>query len=195
MTKLPRHRTRKPPRRKQPRTIEIEDELAQLALVLDEQRLERGATGWFALPWRDGVNAFGLSVATAEHLVRGPIKALDSLNEDKYPLDLLYEHAEELFAETSSRDFSVKGAAIKAACRCLQLKISRSDGGGHGYNVILSRYIAQHVPDALVEIWRARDALGYELEFDGTARDRVRGAFRIAWRRGLFRAAYALGGS
>jgi len=82
-----------------------------------------------------------------------------------------------------------------AALRCLQVTISNSSGGGEAYNVILMRALTE-LPVNLVEAhvleWRCYDAIGTTAFLQGDLYDRRRRAFKIAWERGLFLAAYAI---
>jgi len=57
---------RKPAKKVHPKQPKIDDDLAELASVLDEYRLDRNSDGWFTVPWRDGWNAVGLALALAD---------------------------------------------------------------------------------------------------------------------------------
>lgn len=187
-------RCRKPPKRPSPRPRPVDDELVELARVLDERRLDNTAEGWFEPPWRDGWNAVGLATTLAtggevhKHLVEW-CRARCTEPEAYWRASEFLESRQLLETE-------------RAALRCFQVLASNSDGGGTVYNHILRlsfqrnghelSYETLLKIEEIVAMWRCQDAIGTQLQLQGDAHDRVRRAFKIAWSRGLYRAAYAL---
>lgn len=185
---------RKPPRRKPARPQPIDDELAELAQILDERRLEAGADGWFELPWRDGRNALGLALEQHQRRMEVPradagIEAAVILAEKLILADVrnadTYHAATERLAEIP---YTLNTAALRAALRCFQHVIMRSSG--ELYNGILRNALS--FDEDLVLRWRCRDAIGVLPQLENDTDDRRRRAFVIAWKRGLFHAAYAI---
>lgn len=186
---------RKDPSRKAPKRAPskpvIDDELVELARVIDEQRLDKNAAGWFSVPWRDGWNAVNLALDASQRAYRSsdpnevPEWALflGRLIRDRELSSQAYLTAD-MFIE--SRQVA---AFARAALRCYQLLVSRSDAGGDGYNRILFPLFDAQEPEAhegTIRYWRAQDALG------GFVDERRRAAFNTAWNRGLYKVAYAV---
>src|SRR5262249_8938144 len=163
------------------------------ALVLDEHRLDKSSKGWFELPWRDGRNAgllcFDVAARIVEH-TNNP-ETIRGLNEILRPVMIdnpahLYTRLEDLLGLVHRWGYQGVNDPLRAGFRCFQLWISQSSGGGHGYNDVIKRHCAEACEEDLVMKHRGRDALGTELQLQGDAMDRYRGAFKIAWGRGLF---------
>lgn len=185
--------------RKQP---PVDDDLNMLASVLAEMQLDNTAYGWFRPSWRNGVWAAKLAMAVAfsegifdgvgipdelaaRVLVNGGWSAFDA-----------YEQAGALYTRFVTSKMNTNTARlIGAALRCMQLKIAHSDGGGGVYNEILipmflplePRLIEHHVLE-----FRCHDSIGTTSHLMNDHNDRQRRAFRIAWERGLYLAAYSL---
>ena len=191
MAKVQRRKPKKRPAGK-PR---IDDELAELATVLDEQRLDNSVAAWFSIPWRDGWNAAWLArrawtelVVAKEYSRALYIESIIHERGSGYGADYdLYEGIDNWCQELPR---SVGYDLLRAAGRCVQVIIARSDGGGHTFNEILRpkfealvepERVAVHVQGA-----RRADVLGH------ISIPRLAGAFDIAWSRGLYQAAYAL---
>lgn len=197
--------SRKAPRRTH-RPTPIDDDLAELAGVLSEYALDNTAYGWFRPPWRDGVNAINLAmVAAMSARLTSPNAYLDVTNareilglitEPTVNSTLAYEQAGRLYNSLIQPKVNTDPVRfLAAALRCFQLKIANSHGGGTVYNEIL---VAAFLPvePALVESsvleHRCRDALGTTSHLQGDKHDRERSAFSIAWKRGLYFAAYSI---
>lgn len=191
---------RKPIRRKPAK--QIDTDLAELAEIIADHRLENNAKGWFELPWRDGRNAILLAHAEftriaiprstpnerqAACLVYTTVSSLTGMID-------AYHSAQELLG-LITRD-SHAARVIRAALRCLQIYIARSDSGGHGYNHILRAVFEQATDDSssLIETWRCLDAIRLDPTEPCISQynERRRRAFLIAWRRGLYYAAYSI---
>lgn len=177
--------TRKGPRRPAAKAPPVDQELVELASVIAEYSLDNNAFGWFQVPWRDGWNAVGLACTLSQ--IEPPswlYKAIDTRNIEPS----MYWLAEEQLADCTD-------PMLRAALRCLQVLIANSSGGGHAYNAILippfTGLDPERITDTIME-WRCRDSIGTTVQFQGDANDRQRGAFRAAWRRGLYLAAYSL---
>lgn len=185
---------RKPPKKVHPKQPKIDDDLAELASVLDEYRLERNSDGWFNVPWRDGWNAVGLAMSLSDCQDKEDAGAQLFLKvtwENRRSDASVYWEAGD-FLQTLGRDINVLTCA---ALRCLQVSVSNSSGGGEVYNAILTRALTElpvHLVEAHVLEWRCRDAIGTTAYLQGDLFDRRRRAFKIAWERGLFLAAYAI---
>lgn len=194
---------RKPRKIHHPRQRDvIDDDLKELAVALDEHRLERNASDWFAVSWHDGWNAVGLAKASFEvnfDEYASPREA----NIDKDLTEFL--HTRNKSAEVYWRagnylehiDREDVSPLLYAALRCLQVLISNSDGGGVVYNDILRRAFEKtempaHLFEDTILEYRCRDALGSTAVLQSDKGDRQRLAFSIAWRRGLFHVAYSL---
>jgi len=185
---------RKPAKKVHPKQPKIDDDLAELASVLDEYRLDLNSDGWFTVPWRDGWNAVGFAISLSDPQDDADREALTFINttfHDRRSDAYVYWQASE-FLQSLGRDINM---VTSAALRCLQVTTSNSSGGGAVFNAILSRaltelpvnYIIEHVLE-----WRCRDAIGTTSFLQGDLHDRRRRAFKIAWERGLFLAAYAI---
>lgn len=183
---------------------EVDDDLQELAEVLDEHRLDQNAAGWFTVPWRVGYYAASLGLACFRenadkfHPFQSPREKeiYDWLAEtlttgQRY--DHLYWQAGEFLQRIDLENVS---QYLFAALRCFQVWVSNSDGGGEVYNYILKSAFDKTEPSHLLEDvvleWRCRDALGVSSVLQSDHNDRKRRAFVIAWRRGLFHAAYSI---
>lgn len=205
--------SRKKPRRKRAETNELAPDLVELATIIAENRLATDARGWFELPWRSGWNVAWLGVAIETRLVgrnselstkisgwiakhqyaRMPIVFWYS---DHAELSLIYQEAESYREPTSSK--YTQRSALLVALRAIQLEIARSSGGGHVYNALLIQLLSDlnrppHYFADLVMQARCKDALGTTIQLKNDADDRKRRAFKTAWERGLYHAAYAIG--
>lgn len=158
-----------------------------------------GPPGWFSVPWRDGRYAMGL-VAALAYRVAQPLTLAPALASRLHAALTLSEQQRDVYWVCDDlRDEAyyvdlpptLQTLAIMRL-RMLQLLVSNSHGGGHGYNtVLLGSWHKLVFPDALpvaeiVQAQRASDAVG-------VADARRRAAFKAAWAAGLYRAAYALG--
>lgn len=168
-------------------------------MALDERRLDKNAEGWFSVPWRDGWNAVSLGHAAYFLLDYRAPSTVSSVAAD---LGLwLSERRTDAFAYWNIDDAIAEvGRAslmLRAALRCMQIVIARSDGGGEVYNAILRPAFDSYTPEAIesvIEPIRCLDALGFGSPgaTHPESYERRKKAFQIAWRRGLYRAAYAL---
>lgn len=179
---------RKAPRRPK-QTAPIDQDLVDLAAVIAEHSLENNAAGWFLMPWLDGWNAAALATMVAITESRGGV--VDWLSKTIASQSVspeMYWIAGDLIQETNNR-------YAKAALRCLQVFVANSSGGGHAYNAILIPAFmyanAEDVDEYILEC-RCLDSIGTRASLRGDADDRLRAAFRTAWSRGLYKAAYSL---
>ena len=191
-------------KRRAPRVTPLDDELLELAGVLSEYQLDNNAYGWFRPPWRNGECAIGLAAAAAYQtgIFDGNIETVydETIIKaliDEAPRDsMTYERAGELHRRLIQPKINTTTARLLAAAlRCVQLKISNSHGGGMVYNEILIPAflpIKEQLVEGLVLDFRCLDALGTTRQLTNTNADRQRSAFTIAWKRGLYLAAYAL---
>lgn len=183
--------SRKRPRRPPPKEAPIDDELHELAAVIAEHQLDNNANGWFLIPWRSGWNAVELANRAACH-DRGDCELLwlDDVCRNRTTSEDTYWTAQDLLATTTTPN-----RTLRAALRCLQVMLAKSDGGGEVYNAILlgvfSAFDPVNVEDLVLE-YRCRDSIGVSSRLAGDANDRLRRAFSIAWKRGLYAAAYSL---
>lgn len=209
-------RTRKPKRIAHPKqkAPDVDDDLKELAKVLDERRLEHNREGWFSLPWNSGYYA-GLCGLLAFRVNHDDFESqreehihdwLQGLYESSQPTDFVTKGGVTYFeAGDLLQGIDMSGAAstesvsplLYAALRCIQVFTSHSSGGGEVYNILLKLAFERcQVPDHLFEecVLEARclDAIGTTSSLKGDAYDRSRRAFLIAWKRGLFHAAYSL---
>lgn len=212
--------TRKPPRRKQPRErtpdrdvegrLIIDDDLAELAIALDAQRLDKNAVGWFSVPWRFGWNALAL----AQHVARQH-ETLEVKSEIlSYVAGAYGIHRADAEIYFRLGEYLERGSAFpdapaprqlheltRACLRVYQTIIAHSDAGGEAYNAILRPVFEKLLPEDIedpVLFWRRVDALGDpesagnpRFPHETIIRGRIR-AFDLAWSRGLYRAAYAV---
>lgn len=175
----------------------MDPDLVDLALALAECRLDTGARGWFDMPWRDSWNAVALAADLAH------AATIDTTPDDAEAISFVrcaavaraadtetYHRADELLRLCAGN------ALVSAALRCLQLTMSRSDGGGEVPSVVLriayERACIAGTHESLVITHRCHDALGTTVERQGDAFDKIRRAFSIAWDRGMFRTIYGL---
>lgn len=199
---MAKRQRRKPPKRK-PVTPPIDPDLRELAEALDEFRLDRNAEGWFTLPWRDGRNAARLAADVADSILgdnfhtplmrsavmRSAIAYVNEHSKVYTPSNEIYWMCEELIRSLPE----INGwHAARAALLCLQRWSSNSDAGGTAYNAWLRNGLGSDVTELQVIEHRCHDALGVGPQLRGDAGDKQRRAFVLAWKRGLFHAAYAL---
>lgn len=179
----------------------VDDDLIELASVIAEYQLDNNAYGWFRPSWRDGDNAaklameVGLAVCNIDvmkvYLVEVPHLVNQAARDN-----VTYERAGQLYNELIQPKINTISAGLfAAALRCLQLKISSSHGGGNVYNELLIQAFLPLDPspvfDYVLEA-RCKDAIGTTHHLQGDRNDRQRAAFTIAWKRGLYLAAYSL---
>ncbi len=201
--------SRKKPKRG-PRSggIELDDDFVELAVTIAEHKQDNNARGWFSIPWRDGWNAIDLLheewldvfMKNSQNLPPNHLAAAGLLNrmakKEEYDraAELLRSH--EGFHLDDQRDSLewIPGATqmMRAALRCLMLKISWSDGGGWAYNEFLRQAYQHAGTPELVRKWRCIDAIGVGPALQNDANDRARRAFITAWDRGLYHAAYSI---
>lgn len=180
---------------------EIDEDLHTLASVIAEYQLDDNAYGWFRPPWKDGRNAALLAAHTAytstvydgvRHSEESAAFALIRSDWDENA----YELAGTLYTFFVQSKMNTNTARLLgAALRCMQLKIARSDGGGAVYNEILIPMFLPLEPRAVADLMlehRCLDSIGTTAQLQGDRNDRQRSAFRIAWQRGLYLAAYAI---
>lgn len=177
---------RKGPRRPPPKQMPIDDELSELASVIAEHQLDNNAAGWFKMPWRDGWNATELAARAAE----SPDGWLSDVCRMRATGQDIYWQAQDRLSTVIT-----PSPMMRAGLRCLQLMLARSDGGGEVYNAVLigpfSTLLPENVADLVLE-YRCRDSIGVSPNLLGDGNDRLRRAFSIAWKRGLYAAAYSL---
>lgn len=200
---------RKAPKRRvnDAKPIELDYELAELAKIIAEQQLENNAAGWLLLPWRSGWNVVRLMLAIDVSMSAGLLYALGrpeheaQLNLDRWlrtrdQSSSTYHIADDLRDRVIAISPDNRARALVCALRCVQVLIAKSDGGGHVYNDVIRAFIdSRGVTDELSEqILDARcwDAIGVGSQLRNDKQDRYRRAFRIAWARGLYQAAYAI---
>lgn len=195
-----------PSRKSRKRTIKQPDvdlDLAELARVLAEHSLEQNAAGWFELPWRSGWNVVrllreleGTPAALPvgwpkNNAVRAAVVFLD---------DCLAKGGERLngaYWEVDDHKVATRGYSRTLSCalRCVQLIIAKSAGDGQLYNDLLLYACENKSPDEIAPYVldaRCRDAIGVGVTLNNDKLDRQRRAFKIAWERGLYHAAYAI---
>jgi hypothetical protein len=196
MSKLPRFnapRNRKGPKRVPAKAPKIDPELAQIAQLLDEHRLETNATGWFKLPWRNGYFATALALEVFDCAAeRDAITIPSALSDARHHIQkMTYEELDDLRHGMPIYHFLSR--YIRGAIRCRQLLLSKSDGGGYGYNDVLRVAVGDHVGEEQMIEWRARDALNVlPADRSTQAWESARKTFELAWKRGLYHAAYAI---
>jgi len=182
---------RKPACRTPRRPPKLDPELANLAAVIAEYQLDNNAYGWFRMPWRDGWNAVRLAHAVGQEQPNSGPLGLSFTRHDCANDPSLYWAAEERLIDRTL----ILNAPQRAALRCLQVLIANSSGGGEAYNAILIPAFL-HVPEAVAAPFileaRCRDSIGTTAQLQGDANDRQRAAFRTAWSRGLYMAAYSI---
>jgi hypothetical protein len=180
----------------------VDDELLELASVLAEYQLDNNAYGWFRPAWRDGECAISLAKCVAvdpkikdwinPDIIGGACFLINSGRRD----GAAYETAGQLYNQiVQPRINTTSALLIAVALRCLQLKIANSHGNGTAYNELLLPVFLSIEP-ALVEQhvleFRCNDAIGTTHHLRGDHNDRKRSAFAIAWKRGLYLAAYSI---
>mgnify|MGYP000098687104 CR=1 FL=1 len=193
MTATYRDRRRTPPRSHARPRAETFDALSLLAEDVRRQVPEE----WFAAPWRDGRNAMALVEAL---LRRGGRRRRRLRSEVAASLKICGDHpedywtAEDAMVELSRAHLSATDHILASMrLRMLQLLLSHSHGGGHGFSALLLRDwhrldLARVIDvEGLVRQHRCADALG-----PSPQAARVSAAFQQAWKAGLFRVAYAL---
>jgi hypothetical protein len=182
-------RGKKGPKRAPPRP-KADDELAHLASVIADYSLDNNAGGWFRPAWRDGWNA--VELATKASTACSEVTWLDAVCTNR----ALTAGAEAYWRASELLSNGRADAMCNAALRCLQVLISHSDGGGEVYNAILVRPFSERVfPEDVFDLvleYRCRDSIGTTAVLQGDINDRQRRAFVIAWKRGLYLAAYSL---
>jgi hypothetical protein len=203
---MAKQQRRKPPRRPPPSAFQeaaqVDAELLDLARVLDEHRLDTNAAGWLKLPWKNGWNAISLAweiVLSGNDSWRWRTDGRD-LSAREMITRLAGEPASHLTRRTyyaiddrlANLEWSRSAPAMRAVLRCTQLLLSNSHGGGAVYNDVLAT-ISGSFSEAQMLVHRFNDVadlignepITHEIE-------KLRNVFNIAWRRGLYHAAYAL---
>lgn len=203
---MPRDPSRKS-KRKRPSTVEIDEDLGELASVLDEHRRGSNIAGWLSIPWRSGWCAaslpLGLWYRVPSSLKRG--EAIASLLRlaiaERKSVTETYNAADDF--KTQAAETFVHGdnysPLLMATARCVQIEIANSSGGGIVYNDVLRialegldrKELLVDLEICMLEA-RCRDAIGTTVSLLNDKYDRRRRAFAIAWNRGLFHAAYSI---
>lgn len=152
--------------------------------------------GWFALPWRTGHRARMLVSKLYAELGRTGLEVPvdETLAYRIAPdWDEAYWLCERLRVDLMRETIPLAAQLLLGMrLRILQLEVSNSHGGGHGYNSVL--LAGWHRLDELLPIDLAQHVL-YARRSDALGPNpapRRAAAFDEAWRLGLFRAAYAL---
>jgi hypothetical protein len=197
---MPSHPPRRGPRKLPVKAPPINQELADLAAVIAEHTLDNNAYGWFRTPWRDGWNAVELAHDLPGQHVRNSWSVTEATWLGRLMLTDPQAHERRLWgnemywmAEDELRD--TMDPMMRAALRCLQVLVANSSGGGHAYNAILIPAFLHVNPAGVVDDIlerRCHDSIGTTARLQGDPNDRLRGAFRTAWSRGLYLAAYSL---
>jgi len=199
---------RRKPRRAAPRAQQhgLDDDLAELAAVIAEFQLDNNVHGWFRPAWRDGWQAIELAWSSWGSLGWGiPTEYEQEISHWLFSMLArrtvttdVYERAGDLIETLPSIGDMRRSKYLIAAFRCYQILIANSSGGGEVYNDVLKKAFdgieieeplgyAEHILE-----YRCRDAIGTTAQLQGDANDRLRRAFRTAWQRGLYLAAYSL---
>lgn len=181
---------------------EIDDDLVELAAVIAEHKLENNARNWFVLPWRSGWNPIRLLLDLDRFFHKPMSQTLEQEAIRKEACDKLNawlvsgETTREVYWAADELRMLGPSRPLASALRCLTVLISKSDGGGHVYNDILKlifdREIALVGHSNIVMEARCHDAIGVGPQLENDRFDRQRRAFKIAWERGLYSAAYAI---
>lgn len=184
-----KQKSRKAAKRKPPREID-EPDMRELLAVLFESKADYNVTGWLSVPWRDGWNAARLALnitRTAREFERiEPVFAyVDGIWISGARSPAAYNELQEILY---TMPWSHASPPLRAAMRCMQVVIANSDGGGHVENAILDNIVwGEH--DELMLDARRIDAVGHDISPVG---ERRRQAFITAWRKGLYKVAYAI---
>ncbi len=194
---------RKPKRDRSNRPAVDTESLDELWSVIGEYRLDNNAAGWFTLPWRSGWNVVKLLLDVDDALQAGRLQTnirhnvysnVHSWCRHRIATNDIYWLADGMRSELGG-----EAKPLAGALRCVQLTISKSHGGGAVFNDILHSVfasfdaspIAGPVQAAVLDA-RCHDAIGVGVHLANDRFDRQRRAFRIAWERGLYHAAYAI---
>jgi hypothetical protein len=177
---------RKGPRRRPAKPV-IDDEMTELAAMIAEHKLDANAENWLKLPWRDGWNAVEMAGrATADF---GDLWLSDVCRNRRIGPEIYWEAQDRLSMTVTHNPM------MRAALRCLQALLAKSDGGGEVYNGILLGPFSSVLPETVADLvleYRCHDAIGVWPTLIGDKNDRLRRAFATAWSRGLYLAAYSL---
>ncbi len=192
---------RKGPRRPPRKRESMDPDLTDLARSIADCQLDKNSKSWFEMPWRDSWNAVSLAATLATAGDRRP----DDPVEDETTEALAFVRAAVAARASDTETYWRADEYIRlcagapmtvAALRCLQLAMSKSDGGGEVPSVVIrvayDRLWYSGAHEEAVAEHRCLDAIGTSVELKGDGFDRVRRAFRVAWDRGLYRACYAL---
>lgn len=202
---MTRDKARRRPLRKQSR---LDDDLIELTEALAEWRADTQWPAWFAMPWNYGNNAVYLALSVANEEAKTDLEqhlTVDAKNTLTSWVANIEMHNSGNYEIADGWCKTLKeGSALHAAFRCFQVMVARSDGGGRVYNDLLLAVFARIDPMPyanLVRVWREVDVTTHATaRLSGSNSDalnrsinRLGAAFRIAWGRGLYHVAYALG--
>jgi len=194
---MTKDRSRKAPKRKPPK-VQLDDDMTELAVALAQYEIDEGAAGWLKMPWRSGWNAVRFAIDFAH------VQQLYPEDEFIWLNSLIPLGGAERWAYWTIQDFLEKSSGrwpmFHAAMRCAQIMLTdHGSGDGSIFNAVLTRPLVEwRAPADLthyaqcMESARCRDSIGVGALNLNDGNDWLRSAFRIAWRRRLYGAAYAL---
>lgn len=164
--------------------------MRELLAVLVESKADYNVAGWLSVPWRDGWNAarlaLNITLGSSEYnRIAGMHNLVDLMWVEGTRSARAYAELEEMLHEIR---WSAATPALRAAMRCMQVVIANSDGGGHVENAILEGVVFGEHEQLMLDARRI-DAVGHDISPVG---ERRRQAFLTAWRKGLYRVAYAI---
>lgn len=184
-----KQKSRKAAKRRPPKEID-EPDMRELLAVLFESKADYNVAGWLSVPWRDGWNAarlaLNIALGSSEFSRIAPMhNIVDLMWVEGTRNARAYAELEELLREIR---WSAATPALRAAMRCMQVVIANSDGGGHVENAILDGVVFGEHEQLMLDARRV-DAVGHDISPVG---ERRRQAFITAWRKGLYKVAYAI---
>jgi hypothetical protein len=186
-----------------PKDRDADPDASDLFALLLEQSVPSTPQGWFSVPWRNGFHAVWLAYhldldlrSDGRELRKSVFDCLiGAENSARVETPKYYWSARKLIRALTQN--MVFPEALISALRMMQLYVSSSDGGGHGYNEHLLSLCEKllergHTEETLARSVRQARAVDVVGAATSSEQQRRLAAFYTAWDRGLYKLAYCV---